>query len=32
MEGHAQTYRDLDKSCDALTRVETRIGSFSEMG
>jgi len=31
-ERFAQPYRDLDTSCDSLTRRETRVGSFTELG
>ena len=31
-ERYGDAYRELDASCDALTRSETRVGSFTELG
>ena len=28
---HGQAYREMDSTCDALTRLETHIGSFTEL-
>jgi heme-degrading monooxygenase HmoA len=30
-ESHGPAYRELDASCEALTRAEAHIGSFTEL-